>query len=427
MTSRLSPALFAAPYGGNGTLGAIRDLGRSGVPIRAPRAPWTSPARFSRFVTETVQPFSDSLSLPDQLAWLIGQGRRHPGSVLMPGLDGLTWLAAAHQDELRSWFQLYLPPGDAIYALLNKERLYYSAAAAGLESPKSWFPASLEDLRRLSRELEYPVIVKPRTHIGSDAWFKGKKAGNAAELVAAYTQISARTMDPVVLARDPEAGVPFIQEYLAAAASRIYNLYGFIDDARGLSALDASWKVLQYPRRLGVGVCFVAAKVDPEVAGQIRELARQTGFFGIFEAEFIRVRGRLLLIDFNPRVFNSISLPAARGLRLAYLWYQAAQGNWPEVEREVHKFAASGPPANAPRRWRHRFALEVMVATRLSTLRMGPREAHRWWTWMRDSAGDTIDAVGDSSDPWPGRLNGVQHLASFIRDPKYFLGTFVRD
>ena len=128
MSSRLAPALFAAPYGGNGTLGAIRDLGRSGVPIRAPRAPWTSPARFSRFVTETVQPFSDSLSLPDQLAWLIGQGRRHPGSVLMPGLDGLTWLAAAHQDELRSWFQLYLPPGGRYFGCRECHGLAYRSS-----------------------------------------------------------------------------------------------------------------------------------------------------------------------------------------------------------------------------------------------------------------------------------------------------------
>ena len=137
-------------------------------------------------------------------------------------------------------------------------------------------------MRELARDLPYPVIVKPRTHIGSDAWFKGKKVSNAAALEAAYLQITKRQLDPLVLAQDPRAGIPFIQAYSAGASSRIYNLYGFIDESRGLSAFDASWKVLQYPRRLGVGVCFVAAKVDAELVRQIRELARQTGFFGIF-------------------------------------------------------------------------------------------------------------------------------------------------
>jgi hypothetical protein len=38
-----------------------------------------------------------------------------------------------------------------------------------------------------------------------------------------------------------------------------------------------------------------------------------------------------------------------------------------------------------------------------------------------------MDAAGTKDDPWPGRLNGLQHLAMFARDPKYLYGTFVRD
>lgn len=422
-----APALFAAPYGGNGTLGAIRELGHSNIPVLAPRPPWTSPARHSRFVTEQVQALPESLSLAKQLDWLITVGRRHRGSVLMPGLDGLTWLAADQQDELKRFFQFYLPTGDCLFTLLNKERLHHAANAAGLQSPKSWFPRSMEDLPDLASEISYPVLVKPRTHVGSDDWFKGKKVHNFDELVAAYSSMLAREMDPMVSSRDSFARFPFIQEYAEGAAAGVYNICGFIDETRRLAAFDASWKVLQYPRRLGVGVCFAAAEVDREVAERIRELARQTGFFGIFEAEFIRVDGRLLLIDFNPRLFNSISLTARRGLRLVYLWYQAAQCNWPEVERELHLFTSAGPSADAPQRWCHRFALEVLVASRIVTLRMGLSEARHWWGWMRGGDANTVDAVGDPSDPWPGRLNGLQHLARFVRDPRYFVGTFVRD
>ena len=68
-----------------------------------------------------------------------------------------------------------------------------------------------------------------------------------------------------------------------------------------------------------------------------------------------------------------------------------------------------------------------MVASRLATLRMGRAEALQWWTWMRSGDANTIDAVSDPSDPWPGRLDGIQHLLSFVRDPRYFVGTFVRD
>ena len=427
MRTPTAAALFPAAYGSNGMLGALRDLGRASIPTLVPQVGLASPLRFSRFVTGQLPSPLPALGLPEQLDWLRRIGREQPGSALLTGTDSITWLIAEYHEELKDWYRLYYPSGDAMYTLLNKERLHFAAEAAGLRLPRSWFPASTGEAEELAGGLSYPVLVKPRTHVGTNPWFKGTRVDGPDELRRSFSALSSQATDSLVSARDQNANLPFIQAYHEGAASGVYNLCGFITRDQKLAAFDASWKVLQQPRRLGIGVCFEAAPVDEALASRIHELARQTGFFGMFEAEFIQVDGEYLLTDFNPRVFNSISFAAARGLRLTYLWYQSALGNFEDVARDIECFNASGPADGTPHRWCHRFALETMVAARLLTFRMSPGEARRWWGWISDSRARTMDAIGDRADPWPGRLNALQHFAKFVRDPRMFVGTFVRD
>ena len=44
---------------------------------------------------------------------------------------------------------------------------------------------------------------------------------------------------------------------------------------------------MQRPRRIGVGVCFEAAEVLPRALEAVTRVARGTGYFGVFETEFI--------------------------------------------------------------------------------------------------------------------------------------------
>ena len=78
-------------------------------------------------------------------------------------------------------------------------------------------------------------------------------------------------------------------------------------------------KVLQRPRRLGIGLCFASAAVPDDLRARATRLLDSLGYFGVFELEFIRSRGRYLLIDMNPRFYNQIQLDVTRGLDLPML------------------------------------------------------------------------------------------------------------
>ena len=417
-----------AAHSSNGALATIRDLGRSGIPVQSPRAPLTSPVRFSKFVSTVIQPLPDGQGARRQIDWLLRAGRDHPGMVLLPALDDLTSTIAAHQDALRPYFRLYYPAGDVVDAVLNKESLHTAAAHAGIETPEAWFPASPAEARQLSRDLRYPVVLKPRTHVGTQSWFKGGLVPNQARFEAAYGRAAALLAAGAMEGDSRPADLlPFVQTYLAGAGSQIYNLAGFLDHTGLLGGFSATRKVFQTPRRFGIGVCFEAAPVEPELAARLTEMLRGMGFFGMFEAEFIEADGAFLLIDLNPRIFNGLSLVTRRGLRLPLIWYLAALGDWAAVEEQLTSARRAEADDIRPSAWCNRFVLETMVASRLVTGRMALTEAHRWWGWVRSGKDRTLEASWDASDPWPGRLNGLQHIARFLRDPRDFIGSIVRD
>ena len=422
-----TPALVAA-HNSNGALAAIRDLGKAGVPVHSPRTPLTSPVRFSKFVSTDLEPFPNGQAPRRQLTWLLRAGRRRPGMVLLPAMDDLTSVIAGHQDALRPYFHLYYPPGEVVDAVLNKESLHTAAAGAAIETPAAWFPGSRAEASQLARALRYPVVIKPRTHVGTHSWFKGGLVSDQSRFEAAYNRamglVAAGAVDGVGGAAEL---VPFVQSYCPGAGSHIYNLAGFLDHTGMLAGFSATRKVYQSPRRFGVGVCFEAAPVDSELAARLIEMLRGMGFFGMFEAEFIEADGAFLLIDINPRVFNGLSLITNRGLRLPLIWYLAALGDWPAVEEQLAAARRAEEEGSGPDAWCHRFVLESMVVSRVVTGRIAFPEARYWWRWVRSAKERTLEASWDSCDPWPGRLNGLQHIARFIRDPRDFIGSIVRD
>ncbi|MEO9256674.1 MAG: hypothetical protein ABI305_14145, partial [Tepidiformaceae bacterium] len=80
-----------------------------------------------------------------------------------------------------------------------------------------------------------------------------------------------------------------------------------------------------------------------------------------------------------------------------------------------------------PAAWCYRAGLRTMVVSRLLTGCMTLGEARHWWNWVRSDRARVLDANWDPDDPWPGRLGELQHLGTLLRDPRYLVGTYVRD
>lgn len=403
-----------------GTLAATRSLGRAGVPIVMADPHLLAPARWSRYVTQ-------ARSCPDAgadpkgfFAWLEELGAREPGRVLYPTSDDVALLYAMNEAALSRSYRLYVPTLPAILGLLDKWRLYEACVSCGVDAPRTWAVSGPHDLERIAAEATFPVVIKPRTQAFLSPHQKGRVALDAAALAASWADLArATSYAPMLLDLAPEEKAPIVQEFTDTIAEGIVNLSGFVDETGELFVVEASRKVLQWPRRLGIGLCFEAVGARPELADAVLRLCKRFGYRGAFEVEFLRSDdGRDLLIDFNPRFYGQMEFDVARGLDLPWLVYLAALGERAELERAVHTARERTRGAIGTRHYVNRLELELVMRLRRLAGAMSREELRRWRAWLREGRGQTVDAVFDRGDWLPGVVGATAAVLRRAAHPR---------
>ena len=411
------PALLTMPsyYG---TLAAVRSLGRLEIPVAT-----ASPRRFtigssSKYAGARVScpATTDSARF---LAWLEAFGDANDKHVLLPTCDDTAWLYARHRERLSAKFHVGPLDINAIHKLLHKRHLAEHARAAGLETPTTWFPEDEGDLERVLARATFPVLIKPVTQVLFESRSKGQIVRRPEDLRAAYRNFLKLRHGSEIVAYDASVEKPMVQEYYTEAHTGIYNIAGYAR-AGQLRDVRAGRKVLQRPRSLGIGVCFEEAPLEQPLVEGLERLLKRLSFSGVFEAEFVKLDGRALLIDFNPRFYNQMGFEVARGLPLPLLAYQDA----------LAEHAAASPPAQSNgaatgKVFAHATAFKVMIAAQQLSGALSREEAEVWRDWYDAHEGRRVDAVRDPDDVWPARLDMVQMLQHHLRHPRIFMRAIV--
>jgi len=408
-----------------GTLTATRVLGRDGVPVYVASDRLLAASRWSRRAARKLP--CPPLGEADRfLDWLADVGAREPGIVLYPTSDETAFLYALRGDELSRHFRMYQPDVDTILHVLDKKRLYATARDVGLATPDTWFPESDADVERIAREAPMPLLVKPRTQVLSNTHSKGAIVTERSELLARYRQFVRGTRyGRVLLERMPDAGKAMIQRYVPDAAKRIYVLAAFLDKTGSLFAARAGMKIFQRPRTLGIGICFEHAELDPAVVEGARRLARATGYYGVFQLEFITTAEGKFLIDYNPRFYNQLAFDVGRGLALPRIVHAAACGADDEVARLVARSAEVSSKSDLV--FCNAFGLSFMLAAQRLAGAMSRGEARRWRQWRAGHKGELIDPAIEPHDPFPAVVDAAAQVYGCLRHPRAFVRSLLLD
>jgi D-aspartate ligase len=384
-----------------GTLAAARALRREGVPVWVGDPSARAPARWSRGVRAlSCPPVADGEAF---LAWLVGLGERRPGLVLLATSDAAAALYARHQATLRRSFRLAAPPAEGLERLLDKERLHAAAAAAGLDVPDAWFPRDLGALEEALPGIRFPVLVKARSHAAGQVPVKATRAVDAGSLRAAFGEAHRAAGAP-----------PIVQADLSGAALEQVAVAGYVD-RRGRGVFRCARKVLQVPRRAGIGVCFEPEPLRADLRERVLRLCVEAGYHGVVEVELLRAGGRERLIDVNPRFYHEMALDLARGLPLPQLAYAEAVGDAARVDALLAR-AANGPE----RAFCHRSKLALLLAAGRVAGSLGAAETERWRAWRRAHAA-AVDPVLDGADWLPAVADLAGQLWAAGRHPRAFL------
>jgi D-aspartate ligase len=403
-----------------GTLAAARTLSANGVPVLVADPNMLAPSLWSREVAGRFR-CPPPANTKRFVNWARTLGRRHNQPVIYPTSDDVALVLALHRSELERDFHFYQPDLDTLLDLLDKSKLAQVARAAGLDMPDTWAPGNLRQAEEVIRDQSGHLLIKPRTQSLLNTHSKGTiVCGGREDSVRIYSDFYRRNvLAPQLAARFPDWTLPIVQRYHPEAIDKVYSIAGFIDRGGRNMAVRAAEKVLQLPSRLGTGLCFQSAQVDFGLASSLQRLLQRIGYFGVFEAEFIRLSGRSLLIDINGRLYNQLAFDVARGLPLPTLFYEGALGNHEAVAAAT--VAAAGADSTGPEAFCNRSRLAVMLGLRRILGTMPRQEARRWREWYEADPDSVIDAVADPGDPWPRRTDLLLQLCSYIRHPRAFL------
>jgi len=397
----------------------VRSFGRAGIDCVVACDSRLGAASWSRFVRRRLQcpSYTDSGAL---LKWLLAYGAKHPGHVLYATSDDMAWLYALHHAELSRYFRMYQPPIETVYGLLNKQRLTAIAHASGIEFPRIWFPRSEEDVRQIAETAKFPVLFKPVTQIFHGNHGKGVIVDRPEDLAGRYQALRNQPYAQDLLTFDPDARHPLIQEFQTQALGGIYSISGFIDESGQLLGARAAMKILQRPRRIGVGVCFEHAELKPELVASVIDMCRRAGFFGAFEVEFIRCDERYLMIDFNPRFYGQMAFDVARGLQIPLIAYYSALGDRQKVQElsaEAQRTAHnSGVDVHC-----NRLEFEIMVWAQRTVRGLSSSDVAAWRAWYRRHRQRMVDPVLDRDDRKPFLAELTRQLLNMAVHPRSFL------
>ena len=408
----------------DGTLAAVRNLGGMGARVTVLKgAKRTSISGASSYCSH-LQP-APAYSSDGFLPWLLAWGEANPGSFLYPTSDDMAWLMAMNHHSISQRFVLFQPKPEAIFGLLDKSQLYAHAQRLGIALPTTHVPTSFDEVRELGLALEgcqgFPVIVKPRTQACNPANCKGLVVHDSQMLFDAVQRMvlpaehRAEQMGEVA----PNLYWPLVQAFVPEAQSNTYSMSGFIDQSGAVRAARASVKVFQMPVRVGVGVAFEGRPVLPELVQRVEALARATGYFGVFEVEFIHVAAsnEHLLMDFNPRFYGQMQFEILRGMHLPRMAFSAAmndEGQLSALYQQSDKSQRTHDAASE--RYCNRWLLGVLLRTQRLGGRLSRADQDRWHAWMNGV--DVFDCMYDRSDMGPVHAERQGRLRNWIRHPR---------
>jgi D-aspartate ligase len=214
-----------------------------------------------------------------------------------------------------------------------------------------------------------------------------------------------------------------VQAYHRQAAFGIYSLAGFAT-ADGRVLARASRKVLQRPRKLGIGLCFEGVELKQDLLDKVTALCKELGYYGIFEIEFIEHEDDFLLIDFNPRPYSQMAFEVARDLPLPWLHYLTATGETDEFERAWQRAAQWKPTGEYA--YCHETLLGLVIGAQAVSAVVRGEKSERWDKWVKERRPHLTDAVRSDSDIGPVLVDALRHGREAIRHPRSFLRSFTR-
>jgi predicted ATP-grasp superfamily ATP-dependent carboligase len=225
--------------------------------------------------------------------------RRSIGSrpILLTASDSAALFVSEQADILRDSFIFRSPPAELVRTLCSKRLMWSLASSLGIPCPASWFPTCLAHVEQISRDAEFPLLMKS-VEAGAANDVCGKiVVSSRSELLAAWEAWN--SLHTAVM----------IQEFIEGSDRDTWMFNGYFDEHGSCLFGMTGRKIRQYRAYAGVtslGEC----EENLEVLDMTLRLMRSIGYQGIVDMgyRYDRRDGKYKVFDINPRMGCSFRL-----------------------------------------------------------------------------------------------------------------------
>jgi predicted ATP-grasp superfamily ATP-dependent carboligase len=294
-------------------LATTRSLGKKGIHVVVGGWRQRTLAGHSKYCAERLLYPSPAQNPEDFMAVIREEIRRREITVLLPMTEVTTWLVLKERSQFNgasipfAAFQLF-------DNLLDKWKVLELARELGVRIPATHFVRSVDELRELALETNFPVVLKPyRSRIRCEnRWIEAsvKYANSPRELFDLTQRYHCFAHHPFM-----------IQELIQGQGQGIFALY-----KQGTPlAFFAHKRLREKPPTGGVSVLSESVEMNAQAFVDAKKILDQVRWHGVAMVEFkVTDSGVPYLMEINPRFWGSLQLAIDAGVDFPWLTYQIA-------------------------------------------------------------------------------------------------------
>lgn len=309
------------------SLSATRTLGKQGIKTIVGEHSWFSPSGFSKHCYKRIK-YPDPKLVPDQfLAWLKQQLKQENVPVFMPMDDAVMDIVMENREDLKNQCKCLLPPKNAYDTASDKYKTVQLAMKQSVKCPATYLPKNEQDVAEIAETAVFPLVIKPRKSSGSRGI---RKAVNKESLFEVFAEIKKEYPDPM------------IQECIPLGDR--YDVCLLYDQTHKVTASFVQKEIRHFPIKMGPSTVQESV-VNEELIALSVQLLASLNWSGIVEVEYM-IDSRTdepVLMEINPRFWNSLDLAVQTGIDFPFLLYQLSLDESVTVQKEY--------PAGRRSRW----------------------------------------------------------------------------
>jgi predicted ATP-grasp superfamily ATP-dependent carboligase len=260
--------------------------------------------RFSRYA-DFFTYYADPVLYPNLfIKSIIDLIKTHQPEVIIPVGINTTIPISYYKNQLNELTKVPVSDYNTLKKLHDKESCIRLANKYGLRVPKTYKPKNLKDLKKISDNLSYPVVIKVRKGSSSEGL---RYAVNPNDLKIKYCDKRYYSRNDIAI----DSTYPLVQEYIKG--NTICDVCVLLNEGTPIAGLTQE-RILMYPNSGGGGV-FNITTYEPDLLERTFHFLEKINYHGVAQVEYKKNDdGEYVLIEVNTKFWGTLDLSIKAGM-----------------------------------------------------------------------------------------------------------------